>query len=423
MPVTFLEVNGRYPYKNGPCMATRSPRELQELCIAANFVEVFLAREGHSARVGINYLEKVQFPHLPSLYGAMLAGVAYVLMGAGIPLKIPGVLDSFTHHRPATYSLQASGAQQDDDTTMTFTPRDFMEHDLPPLARPAFLAITASNTLAATIIKKANGRVDGFVIEGPTAGGHNAPPRGKAVFNEAGEPVYGERDVVILPKLRELELPFWLAGGYGRPEKVREALGRGSGRSSGGHGVCFLQRIGPDARVQERGFAGSGGPAQRPGGDGCTVASPTNFPFKVVRLEGSVTEPDVYAGRAAYLRSWVFARGLSYRRRRDRLSVCRRAGDRIQISPRAGKQENTVGRKCLCNALMANIGLPQLRKDKYVEKGLITAGNGLAEIARFLPVSGWDYSAAVVRALLDGRVADSPAIRPLDAAGTAIESG
>ena len=72
-----------------------------------------------------------------------------------------------------------------------------------------------------------------------------------------------------------------------------------------------------------------------------------------------------------------------------------------------------MGRKCLCNALLANIGLPQVRSDKSVENGLITAGNGLAEIARFLPASGWDYSAAdVVRALLDGRVADSPAIHP-----------
>ena len=77
---------------------------------------------------------------------------------------------------------------------MTFVPREFMEHDLPPLARPKFLAIIASNTLAATMLKKANGRVDGFVIEGPTAGGHNAPPRGKLQLSEAGEPIYGERD-------------------------------------------------------------------------------------------------------------------------------------------------------------------------------------------------------------------------------------
>jgi nitronate monooxygenase len=53
-----------------------SPRELIELCIVSNFVEVSLAREGHDNPVGINYLEKIQVPHLPSIYGAMLAGVA-----------------------------------------------------------------------------------------------------------------------------------------------------------------------------------------------------------------------------------------------------------------------------------------------------------------------------------------------------------
>ncbi len=61
-----------------------SPEQL-ELLVAANFVEVFLAKEGHAGVVGINYLEKIQTPTLPSLFGAMLAGVDYVLMGAGIP--------------------------------------------------------------------------------------------------------------------------------------------------------------------------------------------------------------------------------------------------------------------------------------------------------------------------------------------------
>src|SRR6266571_3943799 len=143
-------------YKTVPKHAKDDPRELQELTIVANFVVVFLAREDHNNPVGINYLEKVQIPHLPSIYGAMLAGVGYVLMGAGIPLKIPGVLDLFVHHEPATYTLSVTGALPGDDTTMTFAPRDYMEHDLSPLVRPKFLAIIASNTLATTMVKKAN---------------------------------------------------------------------------------------------------------------------------------------------------------------------------------------------------------------------------------------------------------------------------
>lgn len=68
-------------------------RPLAELTMLANFAEVWLGKEGHTGLVGVNYLEKVQLPFLPSVYGAMLAGVDYVLMGAGIPANVPKALD------------------------------------------------------------------------------------------------------------------------------------------------------------------------------------------------------------------------------------------------------------------------------------------------------------------------------------------
>ena len=127
---------------------------------------------------------------------------------------------------------------------MTFAPRDYLEGDRVRLVRPKFLAIIASNTLAITMVKKANGKVDGFVIEGPTAGGHNAPPRGKQELNSSGEPVYGERDRVDLEKTRGLGLPFWLAGDYGRPEKVREALSTGAAGVQVGTAFAFCAESG-----------------------------------------------------------------------------------------------------------------------------------------------------------------------------------
>src|SRR3989304_1113800 len=39
------------------------------ITVLGNFVEVFLAREGHDQPVGINYLTKIQAPPLPPLYG------------------------------------------------------------------------------------------------------------------------------------------------------------------------------------------------------------------------------------------------------------------------------------------------------------------------------------------------------------------
>src|SRR3974390_969173 len=41
------------PYKTLPMPVSAGDRELQELCIAANFVEVFLARQDHDRPVGI----------------------------------------------------------------------------------------------------------------------------------------------------------------------------------------------------------------------------------------------------------------------------------------------------------------------------------------------------------------------------------
>src|SRR3954454_16671164 len=202
-------------YANVPMHTPRGTRELDELCILGNFVEVFLAREGHDFPVGINYLEKIQLPLLPSIYGAMLAGVAYVLIGAGIPTKIPAVLDRFATHQSATYELTVAGEASDEVKRLSFDPASCLDGvQLPDLQRPRFLAIVSSNVLATTMLRRSNGRVDGLIVETPTAGCHNAPPRGKLELDDAGQPLYGDKDHVDLAKLRELGVPFWLAGGY-----------------------------------------------------------------------------------------------------------------------------------------------------------------------------------------------------------------
>ncbi|MEO8659120.1 MAG: nitronate monooxygenase [Bryobacteraceae bacterium] len=387
------------------------PRDVHELCIIANFAEVFLARHGHNNAVGINYLEKVQLPHLPSIYGAMLAGVEYILIGAGIPLKIPGVIDTLALHEPASYPLQISGAQGA-DTTLTFSPRSYMEHDLPPLHRPYFLAIIASNTLATTMMKRANGRVDGFVVEGPTAGGHNAPPRGQAQFNELGEPIYGDRDRVDLAKLRELNVPFWLAGGFGKPEQVAEALASGAAGVQVGTAFAFTVESGFSTEYKQavlsRIVSGEARVVTDP------LASPTNFPFKVVPVPGSLSESDVYEDRPricdlGYLRE-------AYRDA-DGVVGYRCAAEPVTVyAAKGGKPENTAGRKCLCNALMANVGYQQVRAGTYIEQGLITSGNDLTELADFLPVSGGVYSAADVIDRLLSRLTDGsvPVQSPLE---------
>ncbi len=389
------------PYPAIPMHQKRDSRRLVELCMVSNFVEVFLAREGHKNPVGINFLEKVQMPHLASIYGAMLAGVGYVLMGAGIPLHIPGVLDAFAGYRTAEYRLAVTGAAQgqlvDLDTLMQLDPAEFAEGPLPALERPRFLAIVSSNVLAATMLRRANGRVDGFVNETPTAGGHNAPPRGKLQLNAAGEPVYGERDRVNIAELRALGVPFWLAGGYGSAGMLREALDQGATGVQVGTAFAFSRESGMRADLKQRllaqAVAGRGEVYTDP------LASPTGFPFKVAQLEGTSSAFKIYAERKrvcdlGYLRE-PYAAGEG------------KIGYRCSAEPvenyvaKGGKIEDTVGRKCLCNALLANIGHAQTRKDDAVELPLVTVGDDLNSIAQFLAPGRESYGAAdVVERLL-----------------------
>jgi len=80
---------------------------------------------------------------------------------------------------------------------------------------------------------------------------------------------------------------------------------------------------------------------------------------------------------------------------------------------KVGKIEDTVGRKCLCNALMANIGHAQTRKDEGVEPALVTVGDDLNTVAQFLAPGRTSYSAAdVVKSLLSLTVEQAAETEP-----------
>ncbi len=376
------------PYAAVPMHNTESARSLVELCIVSNFAEVWLAREGHDEPVGVNYLEKIQFPHLPSIYGAMLAGVAFVIMGAGIATRIPGVLDRFVHHQPASYELNVSGAQEGEVTLLTFDPRHYIDVDLPPLQRPFFLSIISSNVLATTMLRRSNGTVDGFVVEAPEAGGHNAPPRGKLTLDSSGQPVYGEKDAVDLARIRDLGKPFWIAGGSASRERLDEALALGASGVQVGtaFALCDESGLRDDARRELLRMSSNGTASVYTD----PLASPTGFPFKVAPLEGTLSDPAVYAAREricdlGYLRE-------AYRKDDATLGY-RCPGEPVdQYVRKGGTLEATIGRKCLCNALIADIGMGQVRRTG-TELPLVTAGDDLQTIARFIPPGQTSFTA------------------------------
>ncbi|MFC1452549.1 nitronate monooxygenase [Verrucomicrobiota bacterium] len=372
----------------------------QTLCIAANFVEVFLAREHHSNPVGINYLEKIQLPHLPSLYGAMLAGVAVVIVGAGVPLAFPGALDALVNHEVATYPVYVSGERSGDEDRMVFDPgayRDASDELPSSLERPAFLPIVSSVTLATMLCRRAAGQILGFVVELPQAGGHNAPPRGKLTLSADGQPVYGPRDEVDPEAIRKLGLPFWLAGSYGSPEGVRAAVAAGAAGVQVGTAFALCAESGMVADVRRSLIQSALNGEARVMTD--PLASPTGFPFKVASLAGTLSDSDVYSQRRricdlGFLRE-------AFRREDGSIGYRCPAEPEEDYAAKGGQPEDTVGRKCLCNALTANIGMPQQLADGGRERCLITLGDAVDSIRRFCGEGGGDYSAAdVVRVLL-----------------------
>ena len=370
---------------------------VRDLTVLAAFVEVVLAREGHRGPVGINLLTKVKAPTLPTLYGAMLAGVDCILMGAGIPREIPGVLDAFAEGRGASLRL-LDGPTGDEPAPMLRFDPDGVGYGAAQLPRPAFLPIVSADSLAAMLLRRSTGSVEGFIVEGPLAGGHNAPPRGRTVLDETGQPVYGERDQADTARMVELGLPFWLAGATGSPESLAAAREAGATGIQLGTLFAFSRESGmdPDLRVRIIRDAREGGAKVRTD----PRASSTGYPFKVVQVEGSVSVPEVYEARPrvcdnGYLREPVSTGGgsITYRCAAEPLPA---------YVAKGGSEEDAAGRRCLCNGLLATCGHPQVQKDGTVEPPIVTSGDDLGRLVGLLPAGRDDYGADDVIRYLTG---------------------
>jgi nitronate monooxygenase len=398
------------PFKEVEMPTITPSRELTELTIASNFVEVWLAKEGQSGVVGINLLEKIQLPTLASLYGAMLAGVDYVLMGAGIPRTIPGILDLFAKGEAAELAIDVTGAAEAGlSPSMRLDPFEWWQKPAPALKRPYFLAIISSTTLALTLAKKASGKVDGFVVEGVPAGGHNAPPRGSLILDDAGEPIYGPRDAPDLDKIRAIGLPFWLAGSCATAEELEKARATGAQGVQVGTAFAFSDESGIIPEIKVAACSLSAAKKARIFTD--PFASPTGFPFKLLQIPGSISDDDCYQRRTrlcdlGYLREpFVNEKGeIDYR--------C--AGEPVgNYVRKGGEKEDTTGRKCLCNGLLSTIGLGQIRRGRK-EPAMITAGQDATQLSRYLKPGLLRYGVTDVLKDL-GLSEKSPSAKPVKA--------
>lgn len=387
-------------YRTVPMYTLQPPVVLQELTMVANFCEVYLAKEGHGGVVGINYLRKIGLPIPVACFGAMLAGVDYVLVGAGSPAELPELLDRLSRRDGVALSVRAQGTTSADGTfAVRCSPRALLGAG-PPLHRPQLLAIVASTDLAAGLAADPASRPDGFVVEGPTAGGHNAPPRGPRRVTSEGEPVYDDRDTVDLDAIRALGLPFWLAGSQGSPEGLRSALAAGADGVQVGTAFAFSAESGLADRLKRQVLQDlfTGDVSVRTD----WRVSPTGFPFKVLSATGTLSDPQVAADRSPVCD--IGALRSPFRQADGTIGYrCPAEPRRMYLEHKGGREANIEGRRCLCNALLAAVDLPQQRPHGYEEPAIVTAGDDFSAVTALVrsQTDAAPYPARAVIAYLD----------------------
>ena len=392
-----------------PMFSIRPSRDLAWLTIFAGFAEVWLAKEGHAGKIAGNLLEKVQLPTLLTMLGAMWAHVDVFIIGAGLPIQIPEALDTLVEGRRATYRLSVIDAGGETyetvldmgDLLAKMSPESRMAAEAARPTRPAFFPIVSLDATAGILWKKMKGGCDGFIVEHPVlAGGHNPAPRGyKGEVNGNGEPIYTDRDVANIVKMRDFGVPFWLAGGYATPRKLEESIALGATGIQCGtiFALCEESGILPvfKRELRRHAYRGDIRVLSDP------RASPTDFPFQVVSMPETVSDDSVYRKRKricdlGYLR-------VPYRAEDGMIGYRCPAEPVEDFLKKGGRLEDTEGRKCLCNNLLAAVGLGMVR-DGVPEPAILTLGKDTGFIRDILENEDGSYTASdAIRYLLGER--------------------
>jgi nitronate monooxygenase len=382
---TFPAPNGA----TGPTPLTLDP-SIIELLIATGFAEVWLAKEGHDGKVFINFLHKIELPLIYTMYGAMLAGVDGIIVGAGNPDGLPAICARLANQQPVTRGLPVLYAEPGEEFAISFDPRSVAGGVLAqsPVRRPAFLAIASLEGLVEALAASESEAPDGFIIEHHTAGGHNANPVGPMQKDQEGQPIYSLRDEPDLAAIRRTGIPFWLAGGYGSHDKLQQALDAGAFGVQVGSVFALAEESGMKPEYRSAILKEMKSGADDASLVKTTVFSPTGFSFKVVQLKETLSEEDVYAARRRICDIGLLQqRGLSKADEdgtRTLFQRCPAAPIDAYVKKR-GLERNTEERRCLCNGLLSSVGLGQVKKlnGEWVEEpAIVTLGNRLDGVRR-----------------------------------------
>lgn len=375
------------PYLDTPKLTLRPSDSTKNLLVASAFVEVWLAKEGHCGKIGINLLEKIQMALPYVILGAMIARVDYILIGAGVPAHIPALIQAIQTGEETEIRFDLANSVEKEISS--FNPR-FLKGISFPLHRPFFLAIVSGHVLIKYLNKDLSTKPDGFIVEMHVAGGHNAPPRTKGAIDTKGHAIYSSKDEPDLQKIATSGSPFWLAGGFDSPADYRKAKSLGAVGVQVGTLFALCSESGLQASLRREILDQLEKDSLQIVTD--ANASPTGYPFKVAEIAGTLSEDVNFRARSricdlGYLR-------LPFKRINGSIGYRCPAEPIQNFEFKLGSKDSSASAKCLCNALMANIGLGQIRPGGNTELPLVTLGSdlhGCREMLKRHPY-GWNAS-------------------------------
>ncbi len=109
-------------------------------------------------------------------------------------------------------------------------------------------------------------------------------------------------------------------------------------------------------------------------------------------MPGTLSDPEIFAARERICDIGALRRPY---RKADGTVGYRCPSEPVEDYVRkGGPADETEGRKCICNGLMATAGFVQVRSESGNEPALVTAGNDFGRIAEFLPAKKNSYTAA-----------------------------
>lgn len=349
------------------------PRRLSTIVA---YVEVMRAKRGHRGQVGINVMWKCALTVLPSIYGALLAGVDVLLCGAGVPMELPDIVTKLRAGENLSYAPLTGGTTHVALDIGQDEPQELLSWFASPKLIPILSNFAFPKRLLDTWQKTYGAAPAAFVLENHAAGGHNAPPRNKSEFTAQDDlETYFE-------KVLALGVPVYVAGDFesgGTREDFLYWRARGAYGIQVGSRFALCTDSGMRADLREGIIEGN-----RAGTTQIETSprfSPTGYPLKFVKLPGTLAQNELYQSRPRVCDRMYLAQS-HFKENADGTTtesyLCP-AQPTKQYLRGGGDSADLEGRICLCNALLSTAGFYT-----ECEMPLVTLGQSGAQVKESL---------------------------------------